>query len=83
MGEYRLPIRLLVGGALITNMTVWFFLSMSDNELEVLRSLGFALLAVGVGAFVTGIVLWPRSKRKAVPPPSEEPTAPDRKKIEG
>jgi hypothetical protein len=82
MGEYRLPIRLLGAGVLCTGMGIWLFLSITSKDLEELRKLGFVFLLAGLGAFVTGIVLWPRSKRKNAPSPSEEPTAPDGKAIE-
>jgi hypothetical protein len=83
MGEYRLPIRLILGGAVITGLSVWFFLTVRDKELEELHNVGFALLIAGLGAIVVGIVLWPRSKKKIVPPPSDEPTAPGSRASEG
>jgi hypothetical protein len=83
MGEYRLPVRLISAGALLTGMSVWILLTVTDKVLEEVRNLGFVLLIAGLGAIVTGVVLWPRTRKKTVPPPSEEPTAPDSRAIEG
>jgi hypothetical protein len=82
MGKYRLPIRLLVAGALCIGLSVWFFLTITSEEMEELRNVGFALLLAGLVAFVTGIVLWPRSKQKTEPPSSDEPTTRDSGAIE-
>jgi hypothetical protein len=62
---------------------VWMFLTVTDKDLEEVRNLGFVLGIAGLGAIITGAVLWPRSKKKTVSPPNAEPTAPDSGAIEG
>jgi hypothetical protein len=64
-------------------MSVWLFLTITSKDLEELRYVSFAVFLAGLGAFVTGIVLWPRSKQKTAPPPSEEPPTPDSRGIKG
>jgi hypothetical protein len=76
MDEYRLAIRLMIAGVLLTGMGVWALITLTGGALEEVRYLGFVLLIAGLAAIVVGVVLWPRS-RKAMPPPGEEPTPPD------
>jgi hypothetical protein len=66
MGEYRLPIRLLVGGVLMTGLGVAAF---TGPDLQEVRNLGIVLLIAGLGAFATGAVLWPRPRK--LPPEAE------------
>jgi hypothetical protein len=76
MGEYRLPIRLLIAGAVMLGMGVYGLLEPPIEGVPEVRNIIFALLIAGVLALVTGGVLWPRSKKKPDVPPGDEQSSP-------